>query len=249
MKTLLLPESVIDLLPAALRYFIAISLFTILVGPVLAQIPPLLPDVMVEQFCHASQITDGTEFDALTATALRLAHASRHIHFAVINSPLINAWDVNLSAGVSLICIPAALVQFMGGEDGELAFILAHEIGHATDKRCKTLKARFRVAPLATLLGQISGDGAGGQKASDARADELGVNLMTRAGYDPNDAAVALQRISDTTGLSTTEPALFARLEALGEDHPITPDRVHHIRKVIAHAASCRDHTATCRGS
>jgi hypothetical protein len=32
-------------------------------------------------------------------------------------------------------------------------------------------------------------------------------------------------------------------------NHPITSDRVHHIRKLIARAASCREHADTCRGS
>jgi Zn-dependent protease with chaperone function len=242
MKTFLLPQSFIALLPAAMRSLIAISLFAILAAPVAAQPGPLLPDVMVQQFCQASQVASGAEFDAITAVALRLAEASPHIHVAVIDSPLVNAWDVNLSAGVSLICIPVGLVQYMGGAEGELAFILGHEIGHATDKHCKSLKGRLRVAPLATLLGEISGDRTGDQRACEARADELGVNLMTCAGYDPNDAAVALRRLSRKSGVSISGPT------ALGDDHPITADRVHHIRKLIARAAS-RDRTATCRGS
>ncbi len=249
MKKLLPLQSVIDLLPAAVRSFIAVSLFAISVAPLLAQTSHLLPDEMVQHFCHASQIHSGDEFNEVTGIALRLADAKPHIHFAITNSSVVNAWDVNLSSDASLICIPVALVHFMGGTEGELAFILAHEIGHATDKRCKTLKGRFRVAPLATLFGHISGDEAGGQKACEARADELGVNLMTRAGYDPNDAAVALERLSNMPGMSTAGPLLIARLEDLGEDHPITPDRIHHIRKVIAHAASCRDHSVKCSGS
>lgn len=230
-----------------MRCFIAVSLFAISVAPLLAQQSPPLPDVMVQHFCHDSQINSGAEFDEVIAIALRLGNANPHIHVAVTNSSVVNALDVNLSADASLICVPVALVHFMGDTEGELAFILAHEIGHATDKRCKTLKGRFRVAPLATLFGHISGDGAGGQRACEARADELGVNLMTRAGYDPNDAAAALQRLSNLNGESTAGPPLFARLAALDEDHPITPDRVHHIRKLIAHAASCRADVASPR--
>lgn len=243
MQTLLLPRSVIGLLPAAMRSLIAVSLFALSVAPVVAQ-SQSLPEVMVAHFCHSSQISSGAEVDEVTAIAARLAGATPHIHFAVTNSSVVNASDENLSADVSLICIPVVLVHFMGGTEGELAFILAHEIGHATDKRCKTLKGRFGVAPLATLFGRISGDGAGGQRACEARADELGVNLMTRAGYDPEDAAAALQRL-DMSGMSTAGPVLLARLAALGEDHPITADRIHHIRKLIAHAASCRAHPAT----
>lgn len=245
MKTLSLPHSVLNLLSAAVRPFIAASLLTILVAPALAHSRPLLPDVMVQQFCHAPQITSGAEFDAITVIALRLADDNPHLHFAVVNSSVVNAEDVNLTADVSLICVPIALVRFMGDREGELAFILGHEIGHATDKRCKTLKGRFRVAPLATLFSHISGDEAGGQKACEARADEVGFDLMTSAGYDPNDAAAALQRLS-APGFPTKAPLLVARLASFGDDHPITPDRIHHIRKLIARAASCRSHSATC---
>ncbi len=35
-----------------------------------AQTRPLLPDLMVQQFCCASQITRGTEYDAVTVIAL-----------------------------------------------------------------------------------------------------------------------------------------------------------------------------------
>jgi predicted Zn-dependent protease len=232
---LMLPWSVIDLLPAAMRSFIAVSLFALSIAPLSAQQPhPFLPDVMVQHFCHASQINSGAEFDEVTVVAQRLADDNPHIHVAVTDSPLINAFEVNLSADASVICMPVALAHFMADKEGELAFIMGHEIGHATDKRCKTLKGRFRVAPLGTLLGRIGGDGNGDQRACEDRADEVGFNLMTRAGYDPNDAATALQRLSDASGVSTAGPAFLARLSALGEDHPITPDRIHHIRKLIA---------------
>jgi Zn-dependent protease with chaperone function len=59
---------------------------------------------------------------------------------------------------------------------------------------------------------------------------------MTRAGYDPNDAVTALAEISIYLGDTSAGP--FARLAALGKDHPITPDRIRHIRKLIASQSS-----------
>jgi Zn-dependent protease with chaperone function len=228
-----------------MRSFIAVSLFAFSIAPVLAQSSLFLPDAMVQQYCSASQVTSGADFDKVTAIALRLAATNPDIHIAVANSSLINAWEVDISSETSLICIPVALVHFMEGEEGELAFILAHEVGHAIDDRCRTLKGRSRVAEhsgmgyvLAILFGHSAGDEAGDQRACEARADELGFNLMTRAGYDPNDAAAAFQRFSDRSALPATAPLFFARLAALGKDHPITPDRIYHVHKLIAHLAS-----------
>lgn len=246
MKTLSLPQAVIGLLRAAMRCFVAVPLLAFSAAPLLAQHAPLLPDEMVEHFCKALQVDHGEDFEAVAVVALRLHDANPHIHFAVTNSNVVNAFEFDLSIDASLICVPYGLVRAMGGSEGELAFILGHEIGHATDKRCKSLKGRFRVAPVATLLGSITGGGAGEQKACETRADELGFNLMTRAGYDPNDAAAALEAL-DRMGASPDEPLIFARLEAVGEDHPITPDRIRHIHKLIERAARTHPVAGTSR--
>ncbi len=232
-----------------MRFLLALSLFAFSVAPGLAQPRPPLPDAMVQALCNAPQISSGAEFDEVMAIALRLT-TNPHIHIAVTDSALINAREVDLSADASLICVPVAIVHFMGAAEGELAFILAHEMGHATDQRCKSLKGRFRAAEqsgIATALvtlfkhigGDESGDGAGEQRACEGRADELGFNRMTCAGYDPDDAVAALQRLSNVPGYSLTAPPIFARLAALGEDHPITPDRIHHLRKLSRRVRSC----------
>jgi Zn-dependent protease with chaperone function len=107
---------------------------------------PLSLDPMVRHFCGAPQVSSGAEFDEVAAIARRLGVANPHIHVAVANTPVINAWDVQLSADASPVCVPVGLIYFMGKTEGELAFIIAHEIGHATDDRCKTLSGRASVA-------------------------------------------------------------------------------------------------------
>jgi Zn-dependent protease with chaperone function len=81
--------------------------------------------------------------------------------------------------------------------------------------------------------GRGSGDGARDQRACESRADELGLNLMTHAGYNPEDAGTALGRLSAYEG--DTGSGLLRRLAALGDEHPITADRIRRIRKLIAH--------------
>jgi Zn-dependent protease with chaperone function len=222
------------------RIFVATFLTVFLTVPALAQSAdhPLISDRMLRRFCEAPPISTGAEVEQVAAIAHSLGNNPR-ITIVVSNSLLLNAWDVEVSAVSSLICIPIGLVHFMGSDEGELAFILGHEIGHATDNRCKSLSARARVADqsgagiaLGILLGHGSGDGARDQRVCESRADELGLKLMAQAGYNPEDAATALGRLSAYEGDSA---GLFARLAALGNEHPITSDRIRHIRKLIAH--------------
>jgi Zn-dependent protease with chaperone function len=181
----------------------------------------------------------GNEVNQVAEIADRLAVVNSRIYIAVAMNPLINAWDVELS-DTSVICVSLALVHAMRDSEGELAFILAHEIGHATDDLCKSLGSRARLADqsklgalLFLLFGRGTGDGPRDQRACESRADELGVQSMIRAGYKPEDAVAALERLAAYSGATASGP--IARLGALGKDHPITADRVRHIRKTIAH--------------
>lgn len=223
-----------------MRIFLLACCVAFSVTPALAQPSgPVQPDVIVRHFCRASHLTSGPEYQAVKTVVQRLAIHNPRIHIAVANSPLVNAWDVEISSEASLICIPVALVRFMGNSEGELAFMVAHEIGHATDDQCKNLRDRGRAADrsksgavFGMLFGPSNGDGARDQRTCESRADELGLRLMTQAGYDPEDAAAAFERLSIYLGDTSTGP--LARLAALGKDHPITPDRVRHMRKLIA---------------
>jgi predicted Zn-dependent protease len=221
---------------------IAALLFMISIAPlsVLAQssFVPELPEQTIRHYCGAPEILHGAAFDEVTAIAERLTVGNARIRIVVSMSPEINAWEVE-AGKTSLICVPVALVHAMGGREGELAFVLAHEMGHATDDRCRSREERARAANesksgalLALLFGGGDGDGVRDQRVCESRADELGVNSISRAGYDPEDAALALGRLATYWGDTSTGP--LRRLAALGKDHPITPDRIRRIRKLIA---------------
>ncbi len=213
--------------------------------PALAQFAghPPISDQLFRRYCEAPRISSGEEVEQVAAIARRLGVSSPHIAIVVSNSPLFNAWNVEIFADSSLICVPVGLVHFIGNDEGELAFILGHEIGHATDDRCKNLSGRARVSDesrsgtaLAILFGHGTGDGAADQRACETRADEFGLNLMTRAGYNPESAAAALGRLSGYSG--DTGAGLFGRLAALRNEHPLIANRTRHIRKLIAHQHS-----------
>lgn len=204
---------------------------------------PPISDQLIRRYCEAPRVSSGAEVEQVAAIALRLGVANPHIVIVVSNSPHLNPWDVEAIADTSLICVPAGLVRFMVNEEGELAFMLGHEIGHATDGRCKNLIGRAQVADesksgtaLAILFGHGSGDGARDQRACETRADAIGLNLMTHAGYDPEEAVAALDRLSGYTGDTGAGP--FGRLAALRKEHPLIADRIRHIRKLIARQRS-----------
>ena len=165
-------------------------------------------------------------------------HMSGHrVLLAVVNRNEINAHTISVSTSQSVICLPATMAHFMGS-DGELAFVIAHELGHAVDDTCKSPDGRAHlVTPnagrLATALGALL-DQSGAeneQQACEARADEIGLNLLTRSGYNAFDAAGAFGRLEMYSG--DTGTGLLARFAALGSDHPMTPDRIAHMRALL----------------
>jgi Zn-dependent protease with chaperone function len=223
------------------RILVATALLAFLSVPALAQFAdsPTIPDQLFLRYCEAPRVSAGAEVERVAAITRRLGVADPHITIAVTNSLRLNAWNVKQSSSDSLICVPLGLVRFMENE-GELAFILGHEIGHSFDDRCKDPDGRAQVADeskpgtaLAILFGHGSGDGAREQRACETRADEIGLNLITRAGYDPEDAAAALGRISGYSG--DNGAGLFGRLAALRNEHPLIADRIRHLRKLIEH--------------
>ena|SRR5436309_16115284 len=128
------------------------------------------------------------------------------------------------------------------GSDGELAFVVGHELGHAVDDVCKTDDGRAQlVGPrpgrLASVLGALLDESrpANAQQACEARADEIGFNLLTRSGYNAFDAAGAFGRLEMYSG--DTGTGLLARFTAMSQNHPMTPDRISHMRALLMRAS------------
>jgi predicted Zn-dependent protease len=143
----------------------------------------------------------------------------------------------------SLICVPVAMVHFMGDAEGELAFIISHEIGHTVDDVCKTQEGRVAIANSRGSLGALFGGVMSGQQGAaaasktsqqrgcEARADEIGFRIFTASGQNPYDAAGAFGRLEMYMGDTST--GVLARLSALGSDHPMTPDRIKNMRTLL----------------
>jgi len=126
-------------------------------------------------------------------------------------------WEVNVitSEELNAWCMPGGKIAVYTGlidklqlTDAELAAVMGHEISHALrehsrEKMSKAVPAQV----LLSVVGAAYGDGAaqlGGQayqmlvglpnsREMETEADRMGVELMARAGYDP-EAAVSVWR-------------------------------------------------------
>ncbi len=203
---------------------------------------------VIQQYCRGSEVTSGPEFAIFQGAVQKLGQAIANdrqhtTYITMVDNKEINAWAVNFNMSQSLICVPSAMVQFMGDAEGELAFIIAHEIGHTVDDVCKTEQGRLAVANSRGSLGALFGGILGGEKGAasasrisqqrgcEARADEIGFQIFTSAGYSPFAAAGAFGRLEMYLGDTST--SLLARLASLGSDHPMTPDRIRHMRNLL----------------
>lgn len=140
---------------------------------------------------------------------------------AVTSSNVINAFafpnfasDPTNGNRVALVCVPNTFIQFMGEED-ELGFIIAHELGHTVDEACRQ---RTQV----TRTNQV---------ICEQRADEIGYWLSRQAGYSPYAAAGAFGRLEMYSGDTST--GLLGLFRQLASDHPITPNRIANMRRLL----------------
>lgn len=151
--------------------------------------------------------------------------------YKVVNSKIINAF----AAPGGPVMITKALVQLMTTDD-ELAFVLGHETGHIAAQHGRKAINRALIAQgLVSLIGGNSNQTtqlginityslfeSGYSRDQEYEADKYGVSLMTKAGYNPEAAIMALAKL----GMDRTKGVnkYFA-------SHPDTPDRVDRVAK------------------
>jgi Zn-dependent protease with chaperone function len=153
------------------------------------------------------------------------------VGMVVIQSPAINAW--NTRAGYanprkSLICFPTGMVDLLRN-DGEIAFIMAHEAGHGLDDVCISPEQIHK--QLSTV------------RTCEMRADSIGLDILVKAGFSAYEAAGAFGKLEMYQGDVGT--GLGARLASFSSDHPITPDRIDNLRRLFSQY--CQTNPGTCQ--
>jgi predicted Zn-dependent protease len=163
--------------------------------------------------------------------------------FSLLNSKVVNAFA--LPGGY--VYISRQLLGLMNDE-AELASVLGHETGHVmdrhTDKRSKKARNVGLGQILLVLGGAVTGSEMLGQlgqlvgqqgqmwvlgysRDQEFTADRLGLNYMTRAGYDPYGAADMLSTLGTQTALDERILGRDAdKIPTMARTHPQSADRV-----------------------
>ncbi len=156
------------------------------------------------------------------------------------------AWSVNVqnSAQLNAYCMPGGKIMVYSGlidnlnlSDAELATVIGHEMAHALREHSREAVSRARAEQLGLgALAQIAGlsttsaniAGALTQitfnlphsRVQESEADRIGLELMARAGYDPQAALSLWQKMGQasqngTPAFLSTHPSDHRRLADL----------------------------------
>ncbi|MGM3186060.1 MULTISPECIES: M48 family metalloprotease [Musicola] len=163
-------------------------------------------------------------------------------HFFLVNNDEINAFAF---FGGNVV-LHSGLFRYVENES-ELASVLAHEISHVTQRHlARAMEAQKSSAPLtwAGALGSLllamanpqagiaalSGTLAGAQQgiisftqSNEQEADRIGIQVLQRAGFDPQAMPNFLQRLADLTRYATKPPEMLLT-------HPLPESRLADAR-------------------
>ena len=164
------------------------------------------------------------------------------IKVIIIKNPLLNAF----AYPNGVIYVHTGILAKMENE-AQLATLLAHEMTHVTHrhsvqqfrniKNSTTLLATVQMATipfgvygdLATLLGSVGvmASVTGYSREMEAEADEVGLDLMSGAGYDPQEAPKLFAHLkSDLEENDVKEPFFFG-------SHPRLQDRINSYESLL----------------
>lgn len=172
-------------------------------------------------------------------------------HTAVFRQDALSwAWEVNVQNNDQLnaYCMPggkimvySGIIQKLNLSDDELAAVMGHEIAHALREHGRERmsqqmgqQAIVGVGAIALGLGKQSADLAGmvanvtfglpHSRTNETEADIIGLELMARAGYNPNAAANVWRKMG---AASKNSPAEFL------STHPSGPSRIRDLNQNV----------------
>ena len=160
-------------------------------------------------------------------------------------------WEINVqtSKEMNAYCMPggkimvySGLIEQLKATDAELSAVIGHEIAHALREHSRERVSRAYAQQLA-LLGAAAVTGVGGtavdlanqvatvtfqlphSREQEAEADIIGLELMARAGYDPNASVSLWQKMGQAGGggppeFLSTHPSGDSRIQDLKTNIP-----------------------------
>jgi predicted Zn-dependent protease len=191
----------------------------------------------------------GPESAYLSALGQKIATASGldgQCTFTLVNTDVVNAFAVP----GCYIYVTRGLMAIVASE-GELASVLAHEVGHIAGRHAQRQQRRslwrgLGVAAVQLLTGsdrltRLAGEAAmlftlRYSRAQEYEADDLGLRFLRAAGYDPYSAADMLAALSrDERFMAETRGRDEARsIPEWARTHPLTEARVERAQQAAA---------------
>jgi predicted Zn-dependent protease len=169
--------------------------------------------------------------------AARVANKSRTFSLEAITGTEPNAFA--LPGG--FIFVTRSLVELCQWNQNEVAFILAHEMGHVIRGHAmnrivsnSAIAAASRAAPVRGLLaGWLRRVGVQFLESAysqdlESEADKLGVRLTAAAGYNPHAAVQLLRRLA-----KLNSPVSQFNLGSYFSSHPPFDVRIHNINRLL----------------
>lgn len=173
----------------------------------------------------------------------RLVEASdqpdRSVRVTILNSPAVNAFalptgDLYVTRGLIVLA----------NDESELAAVIAHELAHVTADHARLRQRQAEAAALARRVSQVVSDPtmrastletaavsiASFSQQQELEADELGVKMLSAAGFDPFAAARFLGSMARFAALPSMDAASEDKPGFLSS-HPTTPDRVERAKQ------------------
>ncbi|MGP6190392.1 MAG: M48 family metalloprotease [Vulcanimicrobiaceae bacterium] len=152
------------------------------------------------------------------------------------NVKILDSQDINsFTIGGGYIYINEGLLDFVQSED-ELAGVMGHETGHNERRHTVTLPAKAEIldllfaiasmfAPMMSPISQYAEAGivAKTQRGDELQADQYGLLLMSRAGYDPD------AMLSFMNHMGVLEGDQSSSVDTYLADHPGFQNRVAHL--------------------
>lgn len=170
--------------------------------------------------------------------------ANRPFEFEIVDDPSVNAFSIPGGH----VYVNTGLIGTTAKAD-ELAAVVAHEISHVVARhvikqaeQAQTISAIGSIllgqnpGALQTLVAQVLAGGAMARfsRADEKEADDLGLEYMSKAGYDPHGMLDMFQR------LLALEQGGNSAVSRFFSDHPGTQDRINDISGKVSKMSPTR---------